>query len=119
MYVADLFSHCVQECMLVAFLRQVINFDGIRIWRQPPNQPVSDHALKRIMRPDGGGDRSFVVSFPASSLAFFPDRRRRHSSFCLPPDVSALVHCDRHEAALAETSHARLATHNFVSDSRG
>src|ERR1700723_2844271 len=86
MYVADLFAHCVQEFMFVAFLWQVVNFDRIRIRRQPPNQPVSDHALKRIMRPDGGGDRSFVVSFPASSLPFFPDRRRRHSSFCLPPE---------------------------------
>src|ERR1700678_2899321 len=119
MYVADLFAHCVQEFMFVAFLWQVVNFDRIRLRRKPPNQPVSDHALKRIMRPDGGGDRSFVVSFPASSLPFFPDRRRRHSSFCLPPDVSAFVHCDRHEAALAETSHARLATHNFVGGSQG
>jgi hypothetical protein len=48
-YVANLLAHRVEEFMFVAFLWQVINFDRVRIWRKPPNQPVTDHPLIRIM----------------------------------------------------------------------
>src|ERR1700730_7116053 len=106
MNIRRLGAHRIKKFFLVALLRQVGNFDWIRVGRKTPGKPSSAYGLKGIVGTHCGADGLTVMRLKASCASFQPKACGRKQSFQFPCNPPAFPAGQSDESFLSEASNA-------------
>src|SRR5689334_9402966 len=107
-------THGIEEPFLIAFRGKIIHVDWIGVWREPPDQPISDHFLEGIGRADRRAHYHGIVGLPISVPAVEPHACRRQQGFCLPCDKSPSPFGQGDKSLLSQAPQTSLSPNHLI-----